>query len=383
MPPLPPYIPFPSPMRIGTDICQIDRILSILQGRHASVFVRKILRKEEIDEMGKQGMDRVIAQWNTFSGRKSKDLMDTDWKTATRTSDWKEMCKPPVLSCDSPSAAVPQRAEMIQSMVARHHDYDEDHDQNADEDAKLGKVWPKQNAEEIEREMERADRALRVAARWLAGRFAAKEATMKAYTSRRLTYHSILILKPPPKEGVEGSVAPVAIVLDEEELRREAEEQKSEKKEREAKKEEMKEREKQRKLEKENEKEKEGLRENEIEKTAKKVLGKEAQLKEWVKELEARERRERIDRERGHLVLRMGTFRKEGDRDWLRNKDRDESADEERKATVEGEKEDEKSVSKTMKKKREMEKGIVGREVRISISHDGQYATAVCLAVDE
>lgn len=50
-------------------------------------------------------------------------------------------------------------------------------------------------------------------------RFAAKEATMKAHHSRRLTYHSILILKPEPQPGVEGSVAPVAIVMDESERR--------------------------------------------------------------------------------------------------------------------------------------------------------------------
>ncbi|KAG4426928.1 hypothetical protein IFR05_017589, partial [Cadophora sp. M221] len=74
---------------------------------------------------------------------------------------------------------------------------------------------------DLDREMGSADMALQKVARFLAGRFAAKEATMKAHHSRRLTYHSILILKPEQEEGagVRGSVAPVAIVLDESERR--------------------------------------------------------------------------------------------------------------------------------------------------------------------
>ncbi|KAL5325649.1 hypothetical protein ACEPPN_006777 [Leptodophora sp. 'Broadleaf-Isolate-01'] len=72
---------------------------------------------------------------------------------------------------------------------------------------------------ELDKEMGIADLALQKAAQFLAGRFAAKEATMKAHHSRRLTYHSILILKPEPQPGVEGSVAPVAIVMDESERR--------------------------------------------------------------------------------------------------------------------------------------------------------------------
>lgn len=47
--------------------------------------------------------------------------------------------------------------------------------------------------------------------------FAAKEATMKAHLSRRLTYHSILILRPERKKGETGSLAPVGIVLPESE----------------------------------------------------------------------------------------------------------------------------------------------------------------------
>merc|ERR1712093_404047 len=68
--------------------------------------------------------------------------------------------------------------------------------------------------DDLEKEMRDADAEIFKAARFLAGRFAAKEATMKAHLSRRLTYHSILILRP---EGETGSLAPVGIVLPESE----------------------------------------------------------------------------------------------------------------------------------------------------------------------
>jgi len=49
--------------------------------------------------------------------------------------------------------------------------------------------------------------------RFNAFRFAAKEAAMKAHHSRRLTYHDIVIRRPPDRE--EGSRAPVAVILPE------------------------------------------------------------------------------------------------------------------------------------------------------------------------
>lgn len=52
---------------------------------------------------------------------------------------------------------------------------------------------------------------------FLAGRFAAKEAIMKAHHSRRLTYHDIVILAQPPNEH--GSRPPLGYVLDDKEAR--------------------------------------------------------------------------------------------------------------------------------------------------------------------
>ncbi|KAK0112694.1 hypothetical protein ONS95_014432 [Cadophora gregata] len=74
---------------------------------------------------------------------------------------------------------------------------------------------PEKSLEELGRDLEAADIELRKVAQWLAGRFAAKEAIIKAHQSRRLTFHDILILKPEQKEGETRSFAPVAVVLPE------------------------------------------------------------------------------------------------------------------------------------------------------------------------
>lgn len=40
-------LPFPFPLRIGTDICQISRIHRILSGAQGPRFVRRVLTEEE------------------------------------------------------------------------------------------------------------------------------------------------------------------------------------------------------------------------------------------------------------------------------------------------------------------------------------------------
>lgn len=45
---MPPYLPFPSPMRIGTDICNIARIRQLVVKDHAS-FTRRVLTPSERD----------------------------------------------------------------------------------------------------------------------------------------------------------------------------------------------------------------------------------------------------------------------------------------------------------------------------------------------
>lgn len=43
-----PLRPFPFPLNVGTDICQISRIYSILAGPRATRFVKRILTPEEL-----------------------------------------------------------------------------------------------------------------------------------------------------------------------------------------------------------------------------------------------------------------------------------------------------------------------------------------------
>jgi holo-[acyl-carrier protein] synthase len=45
---MPPPIPFPYPLRVGTDLCRIPRILRILQGKNGPRFIRRVLAPEEL-----------------------------------------------------------------------------------------------------------------------------------------------------------------------------------------------------------------------------------------------------------------------------------------------------------------------------------------------
>ncbi|KAL2153814.1 hypothetical protein VTH82DRAFT_4970 [Thermothelomyces myriococcoides] len=47
MPP-PPLLPFPYPLRIGTDICRVARIAHILRSRQGARFIRRVLAPEEL-----------------------------------------------------------------------------------------------------------------------------------------------------------------------------------------------------------------------------------------------------------------------------------------------------------------------------------------------
>ncbi|KAL2176793.1 uncharacterized protein P884DRAFT_244503 [Thermothelomyces heterothallicus CBS 202.75] len=44
----PPPLPFPYPLRIGTDICRVARIAHILRSRQGARFIRRVLAPEEL-----------------------------------------------------------------------------------------------------------------------------------------------------------------------------------------------------------------------------------------------------------------------------------------------------------------------------------------------
>ena len=145
--------PFPAPISIGTDICHIPRILNIItkeHGRKASRFVSKILTNDEI-----------IA---------SKDRLGAlDFLGIPRK---------------------PHPAELAESY------------KNPDA-ADQKKIHPPMTQAE-------RDRTVNKMAVFLAGRFAAKEAAIKAHRKRRLGFHDIVI-KPGPLED-DRPTAPTAVV---------------------------------------------------------------------------------------------------------------------------------------------------------------------------
>ncbi|UNI21936.1 Holo-[acyl-carrier-protein] synthase [Purpureocillium takamizusanense] len=133
---------FPFPLNVGTDICQISRIYSILRGPRRARFVNRILAPEELAQ---------------------KDAR-LDFRDVATTSS------------------------------------------SSQTDAR-GEAAAKHDAEEL---------TLRATPLWqsaafLAGRFAAKEAAIKAHSHRRLTLHDVIIeRRGGGGEGRLGSGPPVA-----------------------------------------------------------------------------------------------------------------------------------------------------------------------------
>ncbi|KAH7309344.1 hypothetical protein BKA65DRAFT_543546 [Rhexocercosporidium sp. MPI-PUGE-AT-0058] len=340
--PLPRYTPFPSPHRLGTDICSIPRILSLLRGRHGHTFIRRLLRVEEREQ---SGVAKVLFEWRKarerregwVEGRREESVAELyrmeergrgfvrfgrgceegEMRRLGGDGKWKQKGEggedrfgrgreggvlDRVLGLGSEVGFTSRSWSAGEAVdgVKREGGYvnavgDEGlarkpgeigqgviestntesgttipenlvstrqtSDSPADEEGVLGRIHKvyeegagesegtasmsrpaselskeekeigvqrrrsesmqeeivdeKKSLADLDKEMGIADLALQKAAQFLAGRFAAKEATMKAHTSRRLTYHSILILKPDARPNTEGSLAPVAIVMDE------------------------------------------------------------------------------------------------------------------------------------------------------------------------
>ncbi|SCO36454.1 related to phosphopantetheine protein transferase [Fusarium fujikuroi] len=137
-----PLRPFPFPLNMGTDICQISRIYHILSGPRALRLVNKVLAPEEL-------------------AKKDARLNVLDQAPARR-----------VLSRRATSKA----SESLQP-----------HERIASKDPELWKC-----------------------AAFIAGRFAVKEAAIKAHPHRHLTFHDIMIERRLVKGKVLGSGPPIA-----------------------------------------------------------------------------------------------------------------------------------------------------------------------------
>ncbi|KAG5948795.1 hypothetical protein E4U60_000870 [Claviceps pazoutovae] len=132
----PPLRPFPFPIHVGTDICQISRIYAILNSPRRRRFIHRVLAPEEVAQHGTRlGED--------IPGEAAKSDRD-----GTRTGNEKG-------------------------------------------DVKGSALWK--------------------TAAFLAGRFAAKEAVIKAHPYRRLTLHDVVVERMPGRhEDRLGSGPPVA-----------------------------------------------------------------------------------------------------------------------------------------------------------------------------
>lgn len=156
--------PFPFPLVVGTDICSIPRIRNILAGKHGIGFIRKVLRQEERVE-NKFRCDDALEKWRKVE--KLKDMLV--WKEQRNTM------------------------HVVEGKLS---------------DEEVAKYLQRQ----IDKSENEAKESLREVATFMAGRFAAKEAIIKAH-ERRLYFHDILIRRPPEDES--GSKPPIAVVLSE------------------------------------------------------------------------------------------------------------------------------------------------------------------------
>ncbi|KAL2165099.1 hypothetical protein VTH06DRAFT_395 [Thermothelomyces fergusii] len=167
----PPPLPFPYPLRIGTDICRVARIAHILRSRQAARFIRRVLAPEELAR-ARPAVHRVL-QAASAGGE----------------------ARPTPGAARAGGRADEEEEEGLKGSLARRED-------GADADAD-------------------ADAYAR-AATFMAGRFAAKEAAFKAHPHLQLGFHDVLILPSSDADaltGEEGALsagrrasAPVALI---------------------------------------------------------------------------------------------------------------------------------------------------------------------------
>ncbi|KAK4143342.1 uncharacterized protein C8A04DRAFT_28981 [Dichotomopilus funicola] len=178
-PPLPP-IPFPYPLRIGTDICRVTRIAHILRSKQGARFIRRILAPEELARARP-----VIHQ---------------------------------VLQAISPGEKEgSRRVGVFGSQKAALWEKGGD----GDGEKGGGSGQEKKPVGRVQGAMEDEDGMYGRAAAYMAGRFAAKEAAFKAHPHLHLGFHDILILSSStsnqaltgekPIDGL-GSAAPTAVI---------------------------------------------------------------------------------------------------------------------------------------------------------------------------
>ncbi|KAH7145853.1 hypothetical protein B0J13DRAFT_329482 [Dactylonectria estremocensis] len=141
-----PMRPFPFPLNIGTDICQISRIYRVLSSPRGTRFVKRILAPEE------------------------HAVEDVRLNVLTRTPGLSDNSRPLEATI---ATAMRQGQQAHEALAALDHE-----------------MWK--------------------CAAFVAGRFAAKEAVIKAHSHRRLTFHDVVIERRAVEGERLGSGPPVA-----------------------------------------------------------------------------------------------------------------------------------------------------------------------------
>ncbi|KAH6607746.1 holo-acyl-carrier- synthase [Trichoderma cornu-damae] len=147
-----PLRPFPFPLNVGTDICQISRVYGILKSPRATRFVNRIFSPEE--QAGKDPRLRCLERHRPLRS---------------------------AFPNDEPKHFEVDGGKPLTSEEIAHRDPER---------------W--------------------AAAAFVAGRFAAKEAAIKAHSHRRLTFHDVVIERRGRSEERLGSGPPVARIKGEE-----------------------------------------------------------------------------------------------------------------------------------------------------------------------
>ncbi|KAK3294047.1 uncharacterized protein B0H64DRAFT_399407 [Chaetomium fimeti] len=184
---MPPPIPFPYPLHIGTDICRVARIAHILRSKQGSRFIRRVLAPEELAR-AKPAIRHVLEAAAQSNGRRVSE----------------------------PGAGVTGGRGQVGTGGTR------DAVEAAVEGGRDGLVGSSdRQVSDVGKEVGGVESAVfGRAATYMAGRFAAKEAAFKAHPHLRLGFHDILIL--PSSDAQEltgkraltelGSSAPVALI---------------------------------------------------------------------------------------------------------------------------------------------------------------------------
>ncbi|KAH6676778.1 hypothetical protein B0J14DRAFT_698784 [Halenospora varia] len=182
--------PFPFPLNVGTDICRISRIARILTKSHdhARRFWEKVLSPHEAKR------DRHIFEILYPPKPSRPPPPKTSWKSLELKSPSQLLAeKDEGNEAESLSATTPEDAEPLFATASE--------DTESPPATTLEEVDLEPPTEKVECQkrpvLDNAEyeSRLRSVSMFLAGRFAAKEAVMKAHHYRRLTWHDIEIEK--------------------------------------------------------------------------------------------------------------------------------------------------------------------------------------------